>query len=60
MPVIDDANCTNTDGNYTCGTELDNVVDVYYFDTMDTFSCPDQVIIYFIINADMQQANNSV
>merc|ERR1711997_508547 len=32
----------NNDGNYTCETSLDNVVDVYYFDVEDTFSCKDQ------------------
>ena len=43
LPFIDDSNCTNTDGNFTCETVLDNVVDVFYFDAADTFSCKDQV-----------------
>jgi len=41
LPIIDDDHCNN-DGNYTCETSLDNVVDVYYFDVEDTFSCKDQ------------------
>merc|ERR1711997_302672 len=28
--------------NYTCGTTLDNIVDVFFFDAEDTFSCKDQ------------------
>ena len=44
LPIIDDDHCNN-DGNYTCETSLDNVVDVYYFDVEDTFSCKDQVSI---------------
>lgn len=44
FPLIDDANCTNTDQNYTCETDLKNIVDVYYFDDDDSFSCPDQVM----------------
>jgi len=28
--------------NYICGTELDNIVDVFYFDAEDNFSCPHQ------------------
>ena len=47
LPFIDDSNCTNTDGNFTCETELDNVVDVFYFDAADTFSCKDQVCFYY-------------
>lgn len=39
VPPIED--CEN--GNYTCGTELNNIVDVYYFDNQDTFSCKSQV-----------------
>merc|ERR1712045_705741 len=35
LPFIDDSNCTNTDGNFTCETALDNVVDVFYFDAVD-------------------------
>jgi len=42
LPIIDDDSCNNNDGNYTCETALDNVVDVYYFDVEDTFSCKDQ------------------
>jgi len=44
LPLID-TNCTIPDGNYTCETALDNVVDVYYFDAADTFSCKDQCSI---------------
>jgi len=29
-------------GNYTCATERDNIVDVYYFDVDDSESCPHQ------------------
>ena len=43
LPLIDLDNCTIPDGNFTCETSLDNVVDVYYFDDADTFSCKDQV-----------------
>merc|ERR1711981_122615 len=32
LPLIDLNNCTIPDGNFTCETSLDNVVDVYYFD----------------------------
>ena len=28
--------------NYICGTELDNIVDVFYFDDIDNFSCHHQ------------------
>merc|ERR1719412_606135 len=28
--------------NYICGTELDNIVDVFYFDDIDDFSCHHQ------------------
>lgn len=37
-PPID--NCTSE--NYTCGTELNNIVDVFYFDAEDTVSCKQQ------------------
>jgi len=37
-PPID--NCTSE--NYTCGTELNNIVDVFYFDADDTISCQQQ------------------
>eukprot|EP00095_Tigriopus_kingsejongensis_P011987 maker-scaffold879_size85478-snap-gene-0.21 protein:Tk11987 transcript:maker-scaffold879_size85478-snap-gene-0.21-mRNA-1 annotation:"plasma kallikrein isoform x2" len=30
------------DDSYTCQTELDNIVDVYYFDQADNFSCHHQ------------------
>ena len=43
LPLIDLDNCKIPDGNFTCETSLDNVVDVYYFDDADTFSCKDQV-----------------
>jgi len=45
LPLIDLNNCTIPDGNFTCETSLDNVVDVYYFDDADTFSCKDQCSI---------------
>jgi len=42
LPLYDPDDCFNDDGNYTCETSLDNVVDVYFFDVEDTFSCKDQ------------------
>jgi len=40
-PLYDPDLCDNN-GNRTCETSKDNIVDVYYFDVDDTFSCPDQ------------------
>ena len=53
LPLIDLDNCTIPDGNFTCETSLDNVVDVYYFDDADTFSCKDQVSQIVIINGPL-------
>lgn len=41
LPLYDPDNCDHN-GNFTCETSLDNVVDIYYFDAADTFSCIDQ------------------
>ena len=43
--MYDPDNCDHN-GNFTCETSLDNVVDIYYFDAADTFSCIDQVSIF--------------
>ena len=40
MPPIE--NCTSD--NYTCGTDRNNIIDVFYFDVADTFSCKLMVI----------------
>ena len=45
LPLYDPDNCDHN-GNFTCETSLDNVVDIYYFDAEDTFSCIDQVSTY--------------
>merc|ERR1712184_67079 len=41
LPLYNPDDCDNN-GNYTCETSLQNIVDVYYFDVQDTFSCKDQ------------------
>ena len=47
LPLYDPDNCDHN-GNFTCETSLDNVVDIYYFDAADTFSCIDQVSIFVV------------
>jgi len=42
FPFYEEANCTYN-GPHTCSTDLDNIVDVYYFDHTDEQSCRDQV-----------------
>jgi hypothetical protein len=44
FPPIDKTNCTY-DGNHTCNTDINNIVDVYYFDASDFLSCHHQVTI---------------
>ena len=48
LPLYNPDDCDNN-GNFTCETSLQNIVDVYYFDVQDTFSCKDQVSFLILL-----------
>ena len=59
LPLYDPDNCDHN-GNFTCETSLDNVVDIYYFDAEDTFSCIDQVSTYLPIHSRPENFKKSM